>query len=113
MIKLSTHTKGRLHVLENQNLIITDQWKGLEGETLSQNCTKDFVVTAGNSISPVPEDWILDIPISESKSVLQINFQESLEDLARNNLSPLFETDLHQASVIDSSDLRIIEFEVK
>ncbi|MEB2774213.1 Ig-like domain-containing protein [Algoriphagus sp. D3-2-R+10] len=152
---------------EKYKLIVSSEWKGLNGGILDQTYTKDFFVTVRDSISPDPSDWILDIPIPGSKSALHINFNQSLdysllgdvfkikylesekisgiwqigieeksiaftptnewqkgnytleiesrlEDLAGNNLSRLFETDLENpvTSKIESRLHQII-FEIK
>lgn len=152
---------------EKYKLIVSREWKGLNGGMLDQTYTKHFFVTVRDSISPDPSDWLMDIPVSSSKSALQINFNQSLdysllrevfkikyleseeisgiweignkeksiaftptnewqkghykleiesrlEDLAGNNLSRLFETDLENpAKPKIESSLHQIAFEIK
>ena len=64
---------------ESYKLIVSSQWKGLNGGLLDQDYTKGFMVSKRDSISPAPKDWLVNMPVSGSKSTLQINFNEALD----------------------------------
>ena len=75
---------------ENYKLIVSSDWKGLNGEVLDRYYLKDFTVIARDSISPTPKDWLLDIPHSGSKSPLKVNFEESLDYSLLNEVFKIF-----------------------
>ncbi|WP_425639002.1 Ig-like domain-containing protein [Algoriphagus yeomjeoni] len=64
---------------EKYRLIISSDWKGLNGGVLDRDYSKDFVVVARDSISPAPLEWQLEIPRSGPKSPLKVKFEESLD----------------------------------
>lgn len=64
---------------ESYRLIISEQWKGISVGNLAQSYTKDFTVTARDSISPSPTSWILDTPKSGTIETVSIDFSEALD----------------------------------
>lgn len=87
-----------LRNLEKYQLIVSAEWRGLNGGILNQNYTKDFIVTSRDSISPVPEDWLVNVPDSGSKSTLQINFNEALDYSLLNDVFMLLNQENEKVS---------------
>ena len=60
-------------------LIISKQWPDKPGRILQKDFTHHFWVGPRDSLSPVVENWPLQLPKAMSRSALQINFKEPLD----------------------------------
>ncbi|OOG77481.1 Ig-like domain-containing protein [Algoriphagus sp. A40] len=68
-----------LEMGESYHLIISEKWKSKSGESLNESYTKDFTVTARDSISPVPTSWIVGAPKAGTIEAVEIDFSEALD----------------------------------
>ena len=64
---------------EEYTLIVSTNWKDVQGLPLHNNYTRKFIVASRDSISPDPSLWLLQLPVAGSQSPLKINFKESLD----------------------------------
>jgi hypothetical protein len=60
-------------------LLISDDWKDVQGLPLHKSYTKKLFVTARDSISPQPALWNLQVPAEATSEPLTINLRESLD----------------------------------
>ena len=60
-------------------LMVSHNWKDVQGLQLQQAASKKFIVSARDSLSPDPEKWKLNIPGAQTLQPLEINFTESLD----------------------------------
>lgn len=64
---------------EQYTLYIDSLWTDTQGASLEKTFTKKFIVTSRDSISPQPEQWLLNSPSSGTTDALHINFKASLD----------------------------------
>lgn len=83
---------------ENYTLVVSEDWKGLNGGKLGQNYTKNFIVTSRDSISPDTNEWLLNLPKPDSKIPLQVDFIESLDYSLLNDVFKLKNEDDQEIS---------------
>ena len=67
-------TKGKLYTL-----IVSDNWKDVQGLPLKQPHSKQFIVGARDSLKPDIEKWMLNLPVAETIQPLTIHFGEPLD----------------------------------
>lgn len=58
---------------------ISKQWTDKQGRLLKKEFTHEFIVGNRDSLSPITENWQLQIPAAQSTTALQINVQEPLD----------------------------------
>jgi hypothetical protein len=87
-----------LNNTEKYILVVSGDWKGLNGGELGQTYTKDFTVISRDSISPVPNEWLLNLPKPGSKAPLQVDFNESLDYSLLNEVFKLLNQDNEEVS---------------
>ncbi len=60
-------------------LLVTNGWKGANGISLQKDFTKQFVASKRDSLSPVPHNWDLEIPKTNTKDEFKIDLKEPLD----------------------------------
>jgi hypothetical protein len=60
-------------------LVVSKQWKDIDGRGLEKNYTWTFVTGFRDSISPDPVNWKMHLPKAASKEPLTINMNETLD----------------------------------
>ncbi|HEX6847660.1 MAG TPA: Ig-like domain-containing protein [Chitinophagaceae bacterium] len=74
-------------------LAISKTWQDAEGILLKQNFAKRFFTGPRDNISPDQDRWTIDVPASETKEQLKINFNEPLDHVLAE--SSIFITDVN------------------
>ena len=59
-------------------IIISPEWKDINGASLRQLHSKKFTVASRDSLSPDTQKWTLDLPVGGSKNALELKFDEPL-----------------------------------
>jgi hypothetical protein len=60
-------------------LTISNKWKDAQGLPLQQYYSKEFIVYNRDSVSPLPQNWLLNIPAKQTVDPLQIYLNEPLD----------------------------------
>lgn len=60
-------------------LLVSNQWKGKNGASLTKQYQKKFITTIRDSISPNPKTWIIQPPTVSSTQPLIVHFLETLD----------------------------------
>ena len=85
-------------------LIIQKDWRDANGTELANGYQKNFITTLRDSLSPIPENWNVDIPKVGTKGPLKIFLYESLDYiLLKNTVRVIDENDHSVPGTIDVS----------
>lgn len=60
-------------------LVVSEQWKSIDGLSLAKPASKNFTATGRDSVSPDPTKWTLNTPKPGTVEPLRINFHEALD----------------------------------
>lgn len=68
-----------LHTKEKYRLIISKNWKDVQGRALQNSYEWNFVTGARDSLSPDPGKWTVTLPKAGTRRPVMINFHETLD----------------------------------
>lgn len=74
-----------LHAGSRYKLIISPGWQNAEGIPLSSLYEKTFIAGLRDSLSPVPEDWMIHAPVAGTTGSLEVEFHEPLDYVLLGN----------------------------
>lgn len=70
---------------EQYTLFVSKDWKSKEGKSLSAPFSKTFVTITRDDESPLPDQWIVNTPLSGTKQPLKLSLNEPLDYSLLNN----------------------------
>jgi hypothetical protein len=64
---------------DHYKLTISDRWEDIQGLPLKKTYTRRVFITGRDSLSPDPDQWVINIPAAGSVKPLEADFGESLD----------------------------------